>query len=220
MTHTELICGSMGAKAPNMDHETGIHFGVIPMNHLNQDAADDIYSNGTDLGYQSAVAEFKDKCGDAAKSVIENELTDTADLMHAWIGDSIRFKDLEWMAVEIEDVFSELIPDKLDQSELTRFIFDGLEDQFNDSVCSGESGPYEYSDDDCTVLTSSDGDLWITKSKFWTYCGECSPCAPNAGYLTDRRDSLKAYCLGHDWFDNGKAPYPVYSVDTDEEVTE
>jgi hypothetical protein len=26
----------------------------------------------------------------------------------------------------------------------------------------------------------------------------------------------KAYCLGHDWFDDGRAPYPVYSVETGE----
>lgn len=26
----------------------------------------------------------------------------------------------------------------------------------------------------------------------------------------------KVYCFGHDWFENGKAPYPVYSVETGE----
>jgi len=26
------------------------------------------------------------------------------------------------------------------------------------------------------------------------------------------------YCFGHDWFEDGKAPYPVYSVETGELV--
>ena len=28
----------------------------------------------------------------------------------------------------------------------------------------------------------------------------------------------RAYCLGHDWFDDNKAPYPVYSVETGREI--
>jgi hypothetical protein len=34
--------------------------------------------------------------------------------------------------------------------------------------------------------------------------------------LPDR--SNRCYCLGHDWFEDGKAPYPVYSVETGEIV--
>lgn len=29
---------------------------------------------------------------------------------------------------------------------------------------------------------------------------------------------VKTYCVGHDWFEDGKAPYPVYSVATGELV--
>jgi len=29
----------------------------------------------------------------------------------------------------------------------------------------------------------------------------------------------KGYCFGHDWFESGKAPYPVYSVETGEIVS-
>jgi rubredoxin len=64
-----------------------------------------------------------------------------------------------------------------------------------------------------------DGDIFITASPYYTTCEFCSPCAPGAGYVINtRKDGVKAYCFGHDWFDNGKAPYPVYSVQTGKRV--
>ena len=62
-----------------------------------------------------------------------------------------------------------------------------------------------------------DGDIFITKSPYYTLCQFCSPCAPGAGYVMNTvNDGVKAYCFGHDFFDDGKAPYPVYSVKTNE----
>ena len=63
-----------------------------------------------------------------------------------------------------------------------------------------------------------DPDIFITKSPYFTYAQFCSPCAPGAGYLMNPLDKPdngnKTYCFGHDWFEGGKAPYPVYSVKT------
>ncbi len=60
-----------------------------------------------------------------------------------------------------------------------------------------------------------DGDIFILKSPYYTTCQFCSPYAPGAGYIMNTvQDGVKAYCFGHDWFDNEKAPYPVYSVET------
>jgi hypothetical protein len=84
--------------------------------------------------------------------------------------------------------------------------------------------PYGYSvvSEECTAECSSDGDIFVIKSLYYTYAQFCSPCAPGACYLMNPLDTKegnnKCYCFGHDWFDNGKAPYPVYSVETDEEV--
>lgn len=61
------------------------------------------------------------------------------------------------------------------------------------------------------------GDIFITESSYYTLCGLCSPCAPNAGDLTSK-GNLKAYCFSHDFFPEGKAPYKVYSVKTNKEV--
>ncbi len=67
-----------------------------------------------------------------------------------------------------------------------------------------------------------DTDIFVIKSPFFTYAQFCSPCAPGACYLGNPldvpHDDNKAYCFGHDWFDDGKAPYVVYSVETGEIV--
>lgn len=57
------------------------------------------------------------------------------------------------------------------------------------------------------------GDIMITKSPFYTRCQYCSPCAPGAGYLmTPDPLGPKTYCFGDDWFEDGKAPYPIFKV--------
>jgi hypothetical protein len=67
-----------------------------------------------------------------------------------------------------------------------------------------------------------DGDIFITRSPYFTYAPFCSPCAPGACYLPsasgNEEDGAKAYCFGHDWFSEGKSSYPVYNVETGELV--
>jgi hypothetical protein len=33
--------------------------------------------------------------------------------------------------------------------------------------------------------------------------------------MSPREEGIKAYCFGHDWFDNERAPYKVYRVEDD-----
>ena len=66
-----------------------------------------------------------------------------------------------------------------------------------------------------------DPDIFILKSPFYTWCQFCSPCAPGAGYVmnwTEPGVGIKSYCFGPDWFEDNKAPYPVYRVEDDELV--
>ena len=64
-----------------------------------------------------------------------------------------------------------------------------------------------------------DCDIFIEKSPYYTVCQFCSPCAPGAGYIMQtRKNGIKAYCFGHDWFEDEKAPYPVYDVITGKEI--
>ena len=64
-----------------------------------------------------------------------------------------------------------------------------------------------------------DGDIFITKSPFFTFCKFCSPCAPGAGYLQNPIEGgVKAYCFGNDWFEDNRMPYPLYSVLTGKKI--
>ncbi len=81
------------------------------------------------------------------------------------------------------------------------------------------SEPLSFYIDDGEYLAEcgDDGDIFITKSPYYTLCQFCSPCAPGAGYLmSPNKNGIKAYCFGKDFFDDEKAPYPVYNVETGE----
>ena len=89
-------------------------------------------------------------------------------------------------------------------------------------------GQMDYSDKEYTLHVSGDNfGIFVMKSPYYTYCRGCSPCAPGAGDLDASFDPdeyeitegyQRALCLGHNWFDDNKAPYRVFRVDTDEEV--
>lgn len=90
----------------------------------------------------------------------------------------------------------------------------GSDDAFGDE-------PNGHTIDDDGVIATVDGynDVFITKSPYYTRAAFCSPCAPGACHLENPDDDgEKAYCLGHDWFRDKTAPYPVYRVDNDELV--
>jgi hypothetical protein len=89
-------------------------------------------------------------------------------------------------------------------------------------------GDEAFGDDPVAQVLDADGykgflddsnDMWLTLSPYYTWAQFCSPCAPGAGHLGNpmpQDEGAKTYCFGHDWFDGGKAPYPVYSVKTNE----
>lgn len=60
----------------------------------------------------------------------------------------------------------------------------------------------------------SDEEVFVLSSPYYTHAQFCSPCAPGACYLLNPVDKTgpKAYCFGHEWFEKGKAPYPVFRV--------
>lgn len=89
----------------------------------------------------------------------------------------------------------------------------------DECVCECESIGAEVSDAEYDASCGDSGDIFITRSPYYTRAAFCSPCAPGACYLRDAcEDGERAYCFGHDWFEGGVAPYPVYSVKTNEVV--
>jgi len=71
-------------------------------------------------------------------------------------------------------------------------------------------------------------DIFIMKSRFYTYAKFCSPCAPGACYLKDytpvdevTRDMDKCYCFGLEMFDDTfPCPYPIWEIATDKLIYE
>jgi hypothetical protein len=88
------------------------------------------------------------------------------------------------------------------------------EDAFGD-----EPAGYSYEGEGYKLTDCLDSDIFILKSPYYTFAQFCSPCVPGAGNLDNPcTDGPKTYALGHDWFEDQKAPYPVYSVETGELV--
>ena len=103
-----------------------------------------------------------------------------------------------------------------------------VEDEFYCDTCETWCGSQDAYGDEPIAWTLDDGeykatqrgddtDIFILKSPYFTRAQFCSPCAPGACHLNHpTEDGERAYCFGHDWFEDGKAPYPVYSVATGE----
>lgn len=105
-----------------------------------------------------------------------------------------------------------------------KYLF-GSESAFGDEPLGWSFDDSEYTLTDCL-----DSDVFVLKSPYYTFAQFCSPCVPGAINLDHPMPSLdeacktgeacgiKGYCLGHDWFEEGKAPYTVYSVADDSVV--
>jgi hypothetical protein len=80
---------------------------------------------------------------------------------------------------------------------------------------------WNYADEGYELTDCLNSDIFVIKSPFYTFARFCSPCVPGAGNLeaSDPDGGVKTYCLGHDWFESGEAPYPVYSVETGQRLT-
>jgi hypothetical protein len=170
----------------NYDEKTGIHYGVISPHSINQDALDEIYSDGTDTCYENAREEMLD--------------------------------DFDTFCSDHN------IP-------VDRVNTDSLIDAWSDHYESDGSGVMDYEDKEYTLHISGDNfGIFVILSPYYTFCRQCSPCAPGAGDLNNPVDTTgydytesvltfsKTYCLDASYFDEGKAPYKVYRVDNDQEV--
>ena len=95
------------------------------------------------------------------------------------------------------------------------------ESSFHSEAAYGDEALSHYINNEEYTATQGgdDCDIFIVSSPYYTKCEFCGPCAPGAGYIMNHQeDGVKTYCFGHDWFEGGVAPYPVYSVTTHEEV--
>jgi len=180
----------------NLDTATGIRYGVISQHSVSPDALDDIWRKGKDLAYAGALAEH------------------------------------------LLEMRSEFISDPA--NDLEDFDEDSVTQDFADRYSSdGGLSDILYESDGYKLTGCLSTDLFVLKSPFYTYAQFCSPCVPGAGNLDsffqseenqESKDGTefaaeaeangfpRVYCLGHDWFESGVAPYGVFSVETGKAV--
>jgi hypothetical protein len=175
----------------NVDKENGIHYGVIPVFDL-------------PFYYESATPDY----GEPYCPKCETEVS-----------------DIDETPDNYGDPCAE--PEREDNSFVDSYWTNELccpNCKYTFEVCEAsfpETPNYWFYDEDGyrACVGGDDSDVFFSKSPYYTWAKFCSPCAPGAGYLgnpTVEGIGAKTYCPGHDWFDGGKAPYNVYSVESDE----
>jgi len=190
-----------GLGRTNIDHATGIRFGVIPVHDVSfwWDSAEPVYPDPC-----------CPKCGDEAQGITGAE-QDFAELND------------DWEESQPED------GPRIDPPELQPLMRGSCADYgcakcgvyFGADDMESEPISHRYDSEGYRADTSGDMvDIFVTLSPFYTFAPFCSPCAPGAVYLRDgdRDGDARGYCFGHDWFDGGVAPYPVFLVADDSEV--
>jgi len=91
---------------------------------------------------------------------------------------------------------------------------------WSDQAFPDESNGFTYEREGYKLTDCLQSDIFVIESPFYTFAQFCSPCVPGAGNLDSPcEDGPKTYCLGHDWFEDGKAPYRVFNVSDNSEVT-
>ena len=182
----------------NRDKDTGIRYGIIPVGALNDYALE---SFEPDYGTPHCP-----KCGNDVITIpchTESDPTGAGKWVSVIQDIPVAYEDYETARHECADY----------ACEACEYLF-GSESAYGENPIGNtlDNGEYQGNLDDSN-------DVWIFKSPYYTRAQFCSPCAPGAGYLANPCEAgPKTYCLGHDWFDGGQAPYPVYHVDTGELV--
>lgn len=161
------------------------------------------------LGFSNVDTETGIRYGIISQNAVTPESLDDIYISGEDVGfQRMREQAKDELAAAIESVIENY--GKLNAEEAAEDLLDNIE--WHD--CD-ESGPYEYSGEGYHLRTTSDNELWVLKSRFYTHAQFCSPCAPGAGHLgSPCADGPKTYCLGPDWFKDGKVPYPIYEVES------
>jgi hypothetical protein len=145
---------------------------------------------------------------------------------HAWDDITSSGEDLDYteaiqdLTYQISSSLKGILAD-IDSSFDCKEAAEGIASDLDLNIeSSGDCTRYLYEGEDETFNVCSDCDIFVTKSKYYTLCSYCSPCAPGSGSLGSEGE-VKAYCLGPDWFDSDNPmPYRCFYVENDCEVLE
>ncbi len=219
-----LACLAAGEAPPNVDPATNIHYGVICAHSLYCEMVDSIQTFGEDVTYRAWKEEAHADAQAAITKVFEDLMVDGKSLTQAIQTEAKKYDSLSGLEEDTAAFVAQEVVEKLQleldglSGDLSNDVVDSLSEQ---CFCTESFGPYiwdVHEDGTCVVRLDSDNDVWVLKSRYFTFVGECSPCAPNAGHLDTSAApgrGLRTYCLdAEDWFDAGHSPcpYPVYEV--------
>lgn len=218
---------------PNVDHQTGIPYGVVSSNNVPQ-LISDIQERGRNVSYEGAKERFlKSLRGDLEdfdSSDLPDDLSDPIDnrvareeALWKFFCGVMRGHGLTRSPEHSKDS-NPLIKDLVRSCDVIEGTFDIDEvieiatDMWNDQY-QEDGDCYEWKDHEFWYRLGDQGmTVWVMKSPYVTYCKLCSPCCPNAGDLqscTDDDSGTIAYCLGpKDWEYVAKRPVFVYPVDS------
>jgi len=178
-----------GLGLSNVDKDNGIRYGVISMNSINLDCTD-----GFEYEYAGPNCP---KCGESIKASDDESLFADYDGELDDDGTPEWFDGKDYCCLECKKCF------------------------WSDRCFSEESTGWKYESDGYQLTDCLDNDIFVLKSPYFTYAQFCSPCVPGAGNLdtpVEQEQGAKCYALGHDWFEDSKAPYRLWSVETGLEV--
>ncbi len=182
-----------GLGRTNIDTKTGIRYGIISSHSLNPDVIYDVMSDGADYGDAHCP-----KCGNDAIVSGDDRIPPTNErLAIEEQGGDWTYEGNDYACLDCKYTFP------------------------SDMAFPDESIGWKYEQDGYALTDCLDSDVFVILSPFYTYAQFCSPCVPGACSLDspmDTTDGIRSYCLGHDWFENDRAPYRVFRVSDNSEV--
>lgn len=215
-------------QAPNVDKQNGIHYGVLQQGDLGEWAFEEFMNNGIDVNFESAITDIKERVEAAVEDAtgvdgfsVEQAKKDVGKIISEYCGDPAA------------DDCVDRIEDEYNSMEAWLAVRDWLDEEYGQYYedCDGADyllveytdgtywdGKSPYRENDVRFKASwSDTDVWVLKSEWVRVSAQCSPCAPNAGYLTGAAVSnsmggtIPTYCLDPNddtwWTDACTCPY-------------
>jgi hypothetical protein len=178
---------------PNMNLETGIHFGCISQNTLDPDALMGLIDNSADVLYDSASDEFAEDLKTAMEEGTVLELLKR------------NYMDESYVDEDYDTIVSEWCQ--------------GYQNDYHQWYYQDEEYEMDFSEDmNCIIILRSP---YYTYCRGCSPCvpnaGDLdSPVTPE-DYLNDKNSSIyttlkKAYCLPDEFFEDDTAPYQYFGV--------
>jgi hypothetical protein len=200
----------------NIDKETGIRYGVIAQNSLSGEAVGDFefdYGDPTCPKCGNPMIPYRNDFDYTAECGIEvcNNCNKVFYPMEIEQGNCPDCGEL---------TMHQIIPVLHWEDKGEDFVCLACQKSFDSSDCyPDEAIGFHYDQDGYKLIDCLDTDVMILKSPFYSFAQFCSPCVPGAGNLeSPMPNGAKCYALGHDWFEEQIAPYPVYRVSDDIQI--